>query len=88
MRVFLNISYEQKIVKIDFRNGPNNHTKLLWKNAVRKVSNDRKRKPHFSNIALNVIQVNEKTKQNQNTGEETDAIEAEQVEITMVNSLT
>ncbi|CAH1100508.1 unnamed protein product [Psylliodes chrysocephalus] len=33
----------------------NNHTKELWTNAVQKVSNQRKRRPHFSSIAFSVI---------------------------------
>ncbi|XP_072381948.1 adenylyl cyclase 78C isoform X1 [Diabrotica undecimpunctata] len=31
------------------------HTKELWTNAVQKVSNERKRRPHFSSIAFSVI---------------------------------
>lgn len=84
---FSQLFTNKQIAKINFRNGPNNRTKILWKNAIRKVSNDRKRKSHFSNIALNLIQANEKTKQQQNTEKETEVIEAEHVEVTMVNFL-
>lgn len=40
----------------------NNHTKELWTNAVQKVSNERKRRPHFSAIAFSVIDANKQIK--------------------------
>ncbi|CAG9864998.1 unnamed protein product [Phyllotreta striolata] len=53
-------SADQQEPKVDGddakKNKPiNNHTKQLWTNAVEKVSNERKRRPHFSSIAFSVI---------------------------------
>ncbi|XP_056644231.1 adenylyl cyclase 78C isoform X2 [Diorhabda sublineata] len=38
------------------------NTRELWTNAVQKVSNERKRKPHFSSIAFSIIESNKQIK--------------------------
>ncbi|XP_049822606.1 adenylyl cyclase 78C isoform X2 [Aethina tumida] len=46
---------EAKAQQEERKDNAKNHSKVLWANAVNKVSTERKRRPHFSNIAFAVM---------------------------------